>query len=418
MKSKILHGAAHVLVLSAMSASAAIRYVNVNSTSPVSPYNNWTTAATTIQDAVDAAVAGDQILVTNGVYQTGGRAVVGTMTNRVAVNKPVTLQSANGAAVTVIQGFQVPDTTSGAGAIRCVYLGNGAVLVGFTLTNGAPDYEPGQIGGGVWCESTNAVVSNCVLTGNSGGGASGGTLNNCALTGNSGGGAVLCTLNNCMLTGNRGYIGGGAVLCTLYHCTLTANSAVEYGGGAHDCTLNNCVLTGNSANIGFGGAANDCTLNNCTLTGNSASIGGGAISSTLNGCVLTGNSAGQGGGAYGGTLNNCTLTGNSAGSGGGVYHGTLNNCIVYYNSAPNGNNYSGSILSYSCTTPLPPEDKGMGNITAEPQLTSPSHLSAGSPCRGAVAPRMPPDWTLMGKPGPARLPSVVTSIILVRSLGR
>ena len=99
------------------SVLASVRYVDVNSTNATPPYTNWTTAATNIQDAVDAAVAGDEIVVTNGVYATGGRSTIdqSTTTNRVVVDKPVTLRSVNGPQSTIIDGC---------GVVRCVYLTN------------------------------------------------------------------------------------------------------------------------------------------------------------------------------------------------------------------------------------------------------------------------------------------------------
>src|SRR5262249_48594784 len=117
-----------IVVSSSISAVAAIHYVDANSAAPVPPYDSWSTAATVIQDAVDAATAGDEIVVTNGTYGAGGRAVCNAFTNRVAVTKPLLLRSVNGPGATAIQGYQMPEVTNGPAAIRWVYLTNRRIL--------------------------------------------------------------------------------------------------------------------------------------------------------------------------------------------------------------------------------------------------------------------------------------------------
>jgi hypothetical protein len=344
------------LLFAAVNHSATTHYVSLQSPNPQSPYASWSTAATTIQEAVNSAQTGDYIVVNDGVYA-----------GSVAVSSPVTLVSVNGPRSTVINGGG-----------PCISLASGATLIGFTVTGGFSNNESktnnGGYGGGVYCASASAVVLNCVISNNiaaaAGGGVSGGTLYNCTLTGNRGdpdcfgGGAFNATLNNCTLTNNDVDEGGGAEECTLTYCTLIANGAPSDGGGAYLCSLTDCILSGNQSYLA--GGAEDCALTDCLL--------------------LQNNAGSEGGGAWDCSLTNCTLTSNSAGSsGGGASDCTLNNCISYFNSVTSGTsaNYDTSCaLNYCCTTPLPAS--GIGNIANGPLFMNAAsdnfQLQSSSPC--------------------------------------
>ena len=208
-----------------MVVDTPIHYVNEHNSTPVAPYFSWETAATNIQDAVDAASVEDTVLVTNGIYARGGCVVYGA--NRVAITNPMTVRSVNGPKETIIQG-QGP---MGGTTVRCVYVSDGATLVGFTLTNGFTQTDGG--GGGIYCDFQAGIVSNCILTGNSAG---------------NGGGACNGTLFNCTLTGNSAELdGGGTYNSRLYNCTLIGNSAQVMGGGSYGSTLYNCIVYYNNA---------------------------------------------------------------------------------------------------------------------------------------------------------------------------
>lgn len=219
-------------------ARVVIHAVDAASTNPAAPYSTWATAAANIQDAINVAGSGDIVLVTNGVYSTGGEVVSGDLTNRVVVDKPIIVTSVNGFASTVIRGARDPVATNGPAAVRCAWLTNSAVLGGFTLDGGATESSGDtvalQSGGGAWCASTNAILVNCEIS-----------SNNAAY---SGGGVYSGTVNSSYLTENTAsFGGGGAAYSILNNCTVVENYTFgnTESGGTYDASFRNSIVLNN-----------------------------------------------------------------------------------------------------------------------------------------------------------------------------
>ena len=323
-------------------ALATTHYVNLNNHSSTSPYTNWPAAATNIQDAIDASGPGDLILVTNGLYHTGSRTANDSTPCRVVLDKPLTVRSLNGPEATVIEGNSQPGQFRfSLDSVRCAYMTNGATLIGFTLTNGsvrATSYlNLSDLGGGAYCESTSAVLSNCVII-------------NCAAY--AGGGAQGGTFFHCLITNCVGHIGGGGVQSgILDRCEVIWNTSDYFAGGLYVCQATNCNI---NYNLGlFGGGAYGGSISQCTVSGNYA-----ASSPAL-------------GGGYGGGLN-------------GV---DANNSIIYYNGAASGGDDTvNGTFTNCCSSSLPTSS---GNITNAPlfiddfDVPGNFHLQSNSPCINA-----------------------------------
>jgi parallel beta-helix repeat protein len=334
-----------------------------------------------IQDAIDAAVDGDTVLVDDGTYTE----------NINFLGKAITVISVNGPESTIIDG-------NASGSVVTFDSGEGtnSVLSGFTICNGVADN-----GGGIYCDNSSPTITNCTISGNSAVSEGGGiyctesspTITNCTISGNSAdrGGGIYCygysspTITNCTINDNSAWDGGG-IHCEVYssptitNCTISGNSAEGWNGdgGGISCwqesspTITNCIISGNSAVSDGGGiycTESSPTITNCTISGNSADEGvGGGISCCydsspiITNCTISDNSAvSEGGGicCYGyssPTITNCTINDNSAGDGGGIHcevysSPTITNCTISGNSAEGWDGDGGGISCWQESSP-------------------------------------------------------------------
>lgn len=217
-----------------------VHYVWTNSPSPTPPFTNWITAARDFHAAADAAIPGDEVVATTGVYASGTRLADGT-SNRWVVPPCVTVRSVQGAEATRIAG--------GPG-VRGVYLHEEARLVGFTVAGATLS----EAGGGIWA-GTNARMEQCILRDNQ--------------TTNMGGGAYGGRLVNCLVVNNSARQGGGIARAAAVHCTIENNTALLAGGGTHQCDLLNTIAFYNTGgNAEAGSATSSCLAEETPGTGN------------------------------------------------------------------------------------------------------------------------------------------------------
>ena len=353
----------------------------------------------TIQEGIDAAFEGEEVVVVEGTYVGIGNR------NLNFGGKAITVRSTDPDDPDVVAATVVNCDYKGRG----FYFGNNedanSVLAGLTIKNAAREGEPPPPlqGAGILCSSSPTII-NCTITNNHSACADGAgiynsgdpTLINCTFSNNH----ASPSLMNCMLVTHGGgmYNTGNP---TLINCTFRGNYACD-AGGIHNTgspVLINCTISSNGARYA-GGIRNsgNPTLINCIISNNTAWYydGGGMYSSgnpILFGCVFLSNNAGsesdpEGGGLYclsgSPTIVNCTFSDNFApgGGGGGVYNNsgtpTLSNCIVWGNT---GGQIVGSGVTVSFSD-VQGGYTGTENINADPLFVGGGYLqlSPGSPC--------------------------------------
>jgi len=376
----------------------------------------------TIQGAIDASQFGDTVIVRPGTY----------VENIDFSGKPVTVQSEQGAEVTIIDGQNPSDPTKGSVVTFASQETALSKLEGFTLINGTGSLDPliGLYwGGGIFCYKSSPWIAECIIKNNVaedpanqdglGGGIGcidcGGIIISNAIHNNSAvdGGGIVCivhTGDSPTILNNEIYLNqaesGGAIrtddASPLIVGNLIHSNSAEWGGGidmdnnSSGTSVMSNLISNNNATTGGGGIGiGDCSPNveNNIIVGNTSQIVGGAVACSASNVVLENN----------------TIVGNAAVNSGGALSAdetsdvTVVNSVLWDNSAPSGpeiyiGNWASSTssvtvshcdvdggqslvhVSSGCTL-----NWGAGNIDDDPLFADGAnddyHLTWSSPCR-------------------------------------
>jgi hypothetical protein len=347
----------------------------------------------TIQAAINAAVAGDTILVAAGTYKE----------NIDFKGKAITVKSVNGAATTIIDGSKLDYVVK-----FVTNEGATSILDGFTVTNGYP--------GGINIGGSSPTVQNSTITANTG--CTGVGINisfSAPLIQNN----IISNNVQAGCSGGPGGAGmeviGASAGAQIIGNTITGNNSGNgvNGGGIGLWTpgpvlIQGNFISGNTASNGAGiGGANDTSgvrIIENVISGNIALGTGGGIEidntvSLLLNNTVTGNNAPGGGSAFYGwfytttgamTVSNNIFMGKPGQSALGCRgFDTVNPPVFSFNDVftSGGPNYGAICIDQTGKN---------GNISADPlfvnSATSDFHLQAGSPAIDAgsnAAPNLP-----------------------------
>jgi predicted outer membrane repeat protein len=407
--------------------------VDADAPGPAHDGLTWTTAYTTVQNALDLANANDgtdyEIWVAEGTYypDAGGAHVDNEVGESFRLNynnvqlyggfaatETLRTQRDWTAHPTILSGDIDQDDTLANNAWHVLYLDGwsneaittATVIDGFTVTGGnAAEVESlDGYGGGLYCDGSDGgecspTLTNLIFSRNLARQDGGGMYNDGSYDGDSS-----PTLTNVLFRDNAVQSAGGGM----------ANDGSEDGDSSP--TLTDVVFQGNLADVGGGMANNGYegesspTLTNVTFRGNLAVTGGGMFNEGVYGgsspalinVLFHGNMADAGGGmanigAEGESspaLINVTFSGNTAVEyGGGIYstaatgvsNSTLENCVLWGNTATISGtqlyNEDGAIATIRYST-VQGGYAGAGNLDADPRFVAPITASSAPTTTG------------------------------------